>query len=206
MAASTRRSLELEAETELKSTKRTLDDLKAAMRSLKKSDRRSVGSRPELVRSDHEAQKKRLNLVREKASRDDLMGGAEAEAERARRERIKGTQAHIDGTTDHLADAHRTLGDTLDKTVAVADKLTDQTDSLLRTKDHTEGTLAAASEAKTRVSDLRARAWTNKCILGFAILLLLGANIAVLLFGHGILGPTKGGGGGGGGGNSSKAV
>ena len=112
------------------------------------------------------------------------MGGAEAEAERERRARLKGAQGYLDNTSDHLGSAARLLADTESVAVATADKVVDQSRSLERTRDHVAAVQSHADEARTRVLDIRARAWTNKCILGFAILLLLAANVVVLLYGH----------------------
>jgi hypothetical protein len=121
------------------------------------------------------------------AARVELVGGAASEKSRAERDRLRTTQASLDGTTDHLTDAHRTLTETIARGVATADTMSNQTTSLLRTKEHVEGTQLQADIAGGTVSDIRRRAWTNKCILAFAMLMLLGANIAVLLYGHGFI-------------------
>lgn len=42
-----------------------LDELKAAMRGLKKTDRRTLGSRPDLCRSDFETQRKRFAAAKQ---------------------------------------------------------------------------------------------------------------------------------------------
>lgn len=123
-------------------------------------------------------------IVSAAATRSELMGGASSEKSRAERDRLRTTQASLDGTTDHLADAHRTLTETISRGVATVDTMTSQTSSLLRTKEHVEGTQLQADIAGGTVTDIRRRAWTNKCILAIAMLLLLGANIAVLLYGH----------------------
>jgi len=184
VSSSERKTLEAEADEEQTTTRRSLDELKLAMKTLKKSERRSVGTRPEQCKNDFERQRGRLVIAKEAGTRESLLGGTAAEEERARRERLRGTQSHLDGTSGHLSDAQRSLADTIAKSSAVAETLGGQTESLIRTREHVEGTQAQADIAASHVMDLRARAWTNKCILGFAMLLLLGANIAVLLYGH----------------------
>jgi len=112
------------------------------------------------------------------------MGGPEAEEERERRLRLKGKQEHMDGTSEHLADARRTLHETIAVGVATTDTMASQSQSLLRTRDHVEGTQAQADRASGAVKNMQSRAWTNKCILGFAILLLLAGVVVVVVYGH----------------------
>jgi hypothetical protein len=138
----------------------------------------------ELVSLTERAQEHRCDGRGAGLERGALMGSSETEAERERKARLKGVQGTLDSTSHHLSSAVHLLSETEQVATSTADKLVDQTGSLERTRGHVSATQAHADEARLRVADIRARAWTNKCLLGFSILLLLAANVAVLLYGH----------------------
>lgn len=112
------------------------------------------------------------------------MGGGMTPEERARRDRLKTTQSRLDTASSHLTDAESSLLESRDMGIATVDMLDDQGRRLENTRTNVVKTRAHAEDAATLVTDIRNRAWTNKFILGFVILLLVGANVAVVIIGH----------------------
>jgi hypothetical protein len=85
--------------------------------------------------------------------------------------------------TNKLQQANQVLSETTDIGVGVLDTMTAQRESLIRARDKTSGVNSLTDTARGIMRLMQARAITNKALLFFVVLLLLGLIGVVVYFG-----------------------
>ena len=148
------------------------------------TEKKSLIAKTKQHKADLKGMRADITAAKDASNRGELLGGPRPAGGggggASSKDKLMATQGVIDKTTDTLQATLGVLKETEDIASATADTLGGQGDQLRGAHGQVQETRNATVEARGILRKMAVQAMMNKAILWFIILILVGANIAVI--------------------------